>query len=62
MTSLWRVPDEATRELMTHFYRGLWEQGLAPDVALWRAKSALRERRAPPRAWAAWVLATSFVE
>ena len=62
VTSLWRVPDEATRELMTHFYRGVWQDGLAPDVALWRAKCALRERRAPPRSWAAWVLATSFVE
>lgn len=62
VTALWRVPDEATRELMTHFYRGVWRDGLAPDVALWRAKCALRERRAPPRSWAAWVLSTSFSE
>ncbi|MCY2959340.1 MAG: CHAT domain-containing protein [Planctomycetota bacterium] len=62
VTSLWRVPDEATRELMAAFYRGLWEKGLEPAEALWRAKSALRDRRAPPRDWAAWVLASSFVE
>ncbi len=62
VTSLWSVPDDATRELMTHFYRGLWQDGLTPAEALWRAKRMLRERRAPPRDWAAWVLASSFAE
>ncbi len=59
-TSLWRVPDEAARELMAVFYRRLWVDGLEPAEALWSAKQALRNRRAPPRDWAAWVLASSF--
>jgi CHAT domain-containing protein len=56
VTSLWKVPDAAAREVMTAFYRALWGEGLAPADALWKAKQALRERRAPARDWAGWVL------
>lgn len=58
-TSLWRVGDAATRELMLEFYTALWLEGQAPEDALWRAKSKLRSRRAPVRDWAAWVLSSS---
>jgi hypothetical protein len=56
ITSLWKVSDDRTRELMLAFYRNLWVEKLPKDEALWRAKRELRLRRAPSRDWAGWVL------
>jgi CHAT domain-containing protein len=56
ITSLWKVPDEATRELFADFYRRLWVEKKPAARALWEAKKALRARGAPTRDWAAWVL------
>jgi len=56
--SLWAVDDEATRALMTDFYRHL-SQGVARSEALRRAQLKLmrKEETAHPAFWAAFVLA-----
>jgi CHAT domain-containing protein len=56
LTSLWKVGDEATMELMVDFYRRIWVQKKEPHQALWEAKMAARAKGAAFRDWAGWVL------
>ena len=57
MMSLWKVADDATATLMTHFYQGLLG-GLSKRQAFLKAQSLLRadSRYSAPRFWAAFVL------
>ena len=57
LTSLWKVGDEATMELMIDFYRRLWGGPQDPHRALWQAKMEARRRGAAFRDWAGWVMA-----
>jgi CHAT domain-containing protein/tetratricopeptide (TPR) repeat protein len=58
VASLWSVPDAATAELMTRFYRGVMTDGLAPAAALRKAQDSLRKdkRWLAPYFWAGFTL------
>ena len=56
--SLWPVQDRATAELMSRFYKAMWQGRLSPAAALREAQLSLsRERRyLDPYSWAGFVL------
>ncbi|WP_292831187.1 CHAT domain-containing protein [Nostoc sp. JL33] len=56
--SLWSVDDQGTKELMSEFYRQMWQQGKSPIAALRDAQLYLWEHKnwQDPRYWAAFTL------
>ena len=58
LTSLWRVPDQATAELMERFYRALLTDRHSPSAALRAAQRSLAATRRwrEPYYWGAFVL------
>ncbi|MBL8215525.1 MAG: CHAT domain-containing protein [Bryobacterales bacterium] len=62
VASLWSVDDQATAELMTRFYQGLYRQHLTPARALRQAQLALAAtpRWSAPEYWAAFQLYGEF--
>ena len=58
IASLWQVPDRATAELMSSFYRSFLERGATPAAALREAQLAVRSRRgwSEPYHWASFIL------
>lgn len=64
IASLWKVNDEATAELMKHFYSGVLKDGLPPSAALRAAKETMwkQERWRAPYFWAAFVMQGRYHE
>lgn len=62
IASLWKVNDEATAELMKHFYSAMFRDGLRPSAALRAAKEAMwkQERWRSPYFWGAWVMQGNY--
>jgi CHAT domain-containing protein len=58
MASLWKVDDNATKELMINFYRNMLEKNLDKTEALRQAKLELLKTKqyASPLFWSAFVL------
>lgn len=56
--SLWKVDDDATAELMKHFYEGMFTKGLTPAAALREAQLGMwkQKRWHAPYYWAAFVI------
>lgn len=58
IASLWKVDDDATAELMKHFYAGLFKRNLSPAAALREAQLKLSQHKRwqSPYYWAGFVL------
>jgi len=64
VTSLWKVDDRATAELMKEFYQSMLQDGLTPAAALRLAKQRIRHQKAwsAPYFWAGFVLQGEYQE
>ncbi|HKQ73874.1 MAG TPA: CHAT domain-containing protein [Blastocatellia bacterium] len=58
VASLWQVDDQATAQLMRHFYRGMMKDGLRPAAALRAAQIEMSKspRWSAPYFWAGFVI------
>jgi hypothetical protein len=64
VASLWKVDDEATAELMKHFYAAMFTKQLAPPAALREAQLRMsRDKRwSAPYYWAGFVVQGRYDE
>ena len=64
VASLWKVDDEATAELMKHFYTNMLQKGMRPAEALRSAQNTLRQNPQwqSPHFWAGFILQGEFKE
>ena len=62
VASLWKVDDEATSELMKHFYANMLQKGMRPAEALRAAQNTLRQdpQWQSPHFWAGFTLQGEF--
>lgn len=64
VASLWKVDDDATAELMQHFYEAMFNDGLSPAAALRKAQLELSQQKRwqSPFYWAGFVFQGQYVE
>jgi CHAT domain-containing protein len=64
IASLWKVDDDATAELMKHFYEALFQKGMAPAAALRYAQLTLAQNKRweSPYYWAGFVIQGQYSE
>jgi CHAT domain-containing protein len=64
IASLWKVDDDATAELMKHFYEALFQKSMAPAAALRYAQLTLSQNRRweSPYYWAGFVIQGRYTE
>jgi CHAT domain-containing protein/uncharacterized protein HemY len=64
IASLWKVDDDATAELMTHFYDALFKQGMSAPAALRYAQLAVSQNKRwqSPYYWAGFVIQGQYSE
>lgn len=60
--SLWQVDDEATRDLMTNYYQGMFQKGLGRGEAMRQAQSTIRAQpgRQHPFYWASFIVSGNW--
>ena len=64
VSSLWKVDDEVTAELMKHFYTNMLQRGMPPVAALRAAQNSIREQPqwSSPYFWAAFTFQGDYQE
>lgn len=64
VASMWKVDDDATAELMSHFYTAMLKEGLPPAAALKTAKREMwkQEQWRAPFYWAAFTIQGEYTE
>jgi CHAT domain-containing protein/uncharacterized protein HemY len=64
IASLWKVDDDATAELMKHFYDALFQKGMTPAAALRDAQLTLSQNKRwqSPYYWAGFVIQGQYTE
>lgn len=64
IASLWKVDDDATAELMKHFYEALFQEGMAPAAALRHAQLTLSQNKRwqSPYYWAGFVIQGQYTQ
>jgi CHAT domain-containing protein len=63
VASLWKVDDEATAELMRHFYGYMLRDGLSPAAALRKAQVTMSQQKRwqSPYYWAGFVIQGQYL-
>ncbi len=64
VASLWKVDDEATAELMRHFYTAMLQDGLEPPAALRKAQLQMstQKRWQSPYYWSGFIIQGQYVQ